>query len=235
MRAQPMTSLDTLERSARQAPTVVVRGERTSSGRPYLKAVVARVALSLWTACVVPALLFSLALLISGVSAAVVTALAWSYGAIGWRWATRRRPSGLLALMVAVLTVRSAVALATGDTFLYFFQPVISDWVIATGFLLSLMTARPVVARLAADFFPMTLDIAGRPGIRRLLWNLTLMWGLVCMVKGAVSLWLLESQSLVTFVLIKNIVIISMTVSGVIVTVTASAYVARKEGLLAVA
>jgi hypothetical protein len=230
-----MTFLDTLERSSGQASTVVVPGERTSSARPCLKAVVARVALSLWTACVVPALLFSLALLISGVSAAVVIALAWSYGAIGWRWATRRRPSGLLALMVAVLTVRSVVALATGDTFLYFFQPVISDWVIATGFLLSLMTARPVVARLAGDFFPMNPDIAGRPGIRRLLWNLTLMWGLVCVVKGAVSLWLLESQSLVAFVLIKNIVIISMTISGVIVTVTASAHVARKEGLLATA
>jgi hypothetical protein len=85
------------------------------------------------------------------------------------------------------MTVRSVVALATGDTFLYFLQPVISDGVIATGFLLSLATARPVVARLAADFYPMDLDIANRPRIRRLLWNLTLMWGMVCVSSRAGS------------------------------------------------
>jgi intracellular septation protein A len=213
-----------------QQPLVV---EDPALVRPPLKAVVARVALSLWVACVVPALLFTVALLAAGVTTALIVALVWSYGAIGWRWATGRRRSGLLALMVFVMTIRSAVALATGDTFLYFFQPVIIDCVIAVGFLLSLVTARPVVARLAADFYPMDRDIACRPRIQRLLWNLTLMWGLVCIVKGGISLWLLESQSVVTFVLVKNIVIISMTVACVIVTVTTSAHVARKEGLLA--
>jgi hypothetical protein len=58
------------------------------------------------------------------------------------------------------------------------------------------------------------------------------MWALFCLVKAAVSFWLLESQSLVNFVLIKNITIISMTVLVVAATVEASVLVARKEGLL---
>jgi hypothetical protein len=66
----------------------VAAGERDLPVRPSLKAVIARVALSLWIACVVPAVLFSLTLLAAGVSTAVVIALTWSYGAIGWRWVT---------------------------------------------------------------------------------------------------------------------------------------------------
>lgn len=200
--------------------------------RPCLRTVISRLAVSLLVACVVPALLFYVVLVSVNVEVAVVVALVWSYGAIAWRWVTKRVPSGLLALTAAILTVRSVAALATGNTFIYFFQPVISDGVVAVIFLLSLLTARPLVARLAADFYPMTRDIATRPRVRRLLWRLTLMWGLVCLIKCLVSFWLLQSQSLVTFVLVKNISLITLTVLATVATVAAAALVARKEGLL---
>lgn len=203
-----------------------------SAERPHLRAIIGRLALSLLVACVAPAFLFSVTLVFLGITTAVVVALVWTAGAIGWRWATKRAPSGLLAITMILMTVRTVVALGTGNTFVYFLQPVISDGVVAAVFLLSLATARPVVARLAADFYPMTIDIAARPRIRRLLWRLTLMWGLVCLLKGIVSFWLLESQSLVSFVMIKNISLISMTAVAVVATVAASTLVARKEGLL---
>jgi len=63
-------------------------------------------------------------------------------------------------LAVPGLSIRTAVAFASGSTFVYFLQPVLDNTVVASLFLLSLATARPVVARLAADFFPMTDDIA---------------------------------------------------------------------------
>ncbi len=188
--------------------------------------------MSLGVACVVPGVLFYIALVSFDVTAAVITALTWSYGAILWRWATKRRMSGLLMLTVAILTIRTAITLSTGDTFIYFLQPVVSDGVVALIFLASLATTTPVVARLAADFYPMDLDVAARPRIRRLFWHLTLLWGGVGLVKGGVGYWLLQSQSLVDFVLIKNIVVISLTVCAVGVTVRASTYVARREGLM---
>ena len=188
--------------------------------------------MSLGVACVVPGVLFYIALVTFDVTAAVITALTWSYGAILWRRATKRRMSGLLMLTVAILTIRTAITLSTGDTFIYFLQPVVSDGVVALIFLASLATTTPVVARLAADFYPMDLDVAARPRIRRLFWHLTLLWGGVGLVKGGVGYWLLQSQSLVDFVLIKNIVVISLTVCAVGVTVRASTYVARREGLM---
>ena len=73
---------------------------------------------------------------------------------------------------------------ASGDTYLYFIQPAISNVVIASLALLSLATARPFVARLAADFYPMTDDLAMRPRLQRLFWHLTLMWAMVCLAKA---------------------------------------------------
>lgn len=214
---------------------MTVEPRPTAAHPPCLKAIMTRLAASLWIACIVPALLFSLTLLAFNITAAVVVALAWSYAAIAWRRLTRRPVSGLLCITVTVLTIRSIFALATGDSFIYFFQPIVSDGVLASLFLLSLATARPVVARLAADFYPMDVDIAARPRIQRLFWRLTLMWAFVCLLRGAIGFWLLQSQSLVDFVMIKNVCVVSMTLLAVVATVWASVQVARKEGLLAVA
>jgi hypothetical protein len=201
--------------------------------RPCLTAVIRRLAVNLWVACVVPAVLFYVALVTINITAAVVLALVWTYGAIAWRWATKRPMSGLLILTVSIMTIRTIFTLATGDTFVYFFQPIVSDGVVAAVFLVSLVTARPVVARLAADFYPMDHHVARRPRIRRLFWHLTLLWALVSLAKGGLGLWLLESQSLVNFVLIKNIMVIALTLLAVVITVWASIRVGREEGLLA--
>lgn len=200
--------------------------------RPRLAAIVGHLSLSLLTANVIPAALFYVCLVTIGVSTALIAALAWCYGVISWRMATRRRMSGLLALTVAVLTVRTAFALASGDTFVYFLQPVVTDALVGALFLVSLISARPVVARLAADFYPMSADVAARPRVQQLFWRLTLLWAVVCTGKAVITLWLLESQSLANFVLIKNVAIIVLTALAVTATVLAAAAVARKEGLL---
>jgi len=212
-------------------PTVDSAGSDRPA-RPQLKAVIARLSLSLLVACVIPAVLFYVCLVAINVWAALVAALVWTYSAIGWRMATRRRMSGLLLLTVGVMTLRTAVALGSGDTFLYFLQPIATDVLIASVFFVSLATARPVVARLASDFYPMDEDIAERPRIQRLFWRLTLMWALLCFAKATLTLWLLESQSLETFVLFKSVTVLSLNILAVTVTVVAAVAVARKEGLL---
>ena len=194
-----------------------------------------RVAHSLWVSCVVPALLFTITMVVFNVAAALVAALVWFYGAVAWRKVSGQQASGLLALMVVVMTIRTGFTLATGNTYVYFFQPIVVDAVVAVVFLMSLATARPVVARLAADFYPMDDSVASRTVVRRLFWHLTLMWGVVCLLKCGIGYWLLESQSLVNFVLIKNLAVLSLTALSVLTTVLVSITVARREGLFATA
>jgi hypothetical protein len=166
------------------------------------------------------------------VATAVVVALAWMVGAMGWRYATSRPVSGLLLLILGILTVRTAFTLATGNSFVYFVQPVFADFAVAVIFLGSLWTSRPVIARLAPDFYPMSASVAARPEIRTLFHRLTLMWGLVILVKGGITLWLLETLSTANFVLIKGGAIITLTLTAAVVTVVWSVVVGRQQGLL---
>lgn len=213
--------------------TVAALPDDTSSPhRPSLPAVIRRVSLSLLIACVIPATVFYVALQLAGVWAAIVSALVWSYGAIVWRKVTRRRTSGLLILTAVLMTGRTAISLVADSTFLYFLQPIISDGVVATAFLLSLATARPLVARLAGDFYPMDHELHLRPRIRRLFWWLTLMWAALCVGRALMSLWLLLSQSVETFVLVKSVSMLGLNVLAVAATIGASVWVGRKEGLM---
>ncbi len=199
---------------------------------PTLAHVAARTAVSLATAVVAPVVLFALTLVAFGVDAAVIVALAWMVAATCWRWATRRPVSGLLALSLAMMTIKSAFTLATGDTFVYFVQPVFADAVVATIFLASLWTAQPVVARIAPDFYPLNPAIAARPRLRRLFRRLTLLWGLVIVAKASLTLWLLLALSTVDFVVIKSGAILTLTLAAVAATIVLGVIVGRQENLL---
>jgi hypothetical protein len=215
------------------APTDVIDAPTTlAPPAPQLRSIIIHLVVSLMTAVVIPSLLFYVCLVSMGAAVAVLAGLVWCYGAIAWRMATKRRASGLLALTVVIMTVRTGIALASGDTFFYFLQPVVMDAIVAAAFFGSLATARPVVGRLAADFYPMDNEIATRPRVQRLFWHLTLLWAFICLVRAGITLWLLESQSLVSFVLIKNLSLFATTIVSVTATVMAAVCVARKEGLL---
>jgi len=212
---------------ARGTPTVTV------APLPRIRDVLARTAGSLTVACVIPAALIYLTLVAFNLATAVLVALAWTCGVIGWRWATQRRPSALLFLTVTIMAVRTGFTLATGNSYVYFIQPVFADALVAIIFLASLLSTRPVVARLAADFYPMAKTLASRPGIRRLFWRITLMWGLVILGKGSITLYLLQSQSVVDFVLLKGVAIVGLTSLAAGVTIWMSAVVVRREHLAA--
>jgi hypothetical protein len=200
--------------------------------RPTLLAVVRRVSLSLLIAVVVPAVLFYGVFVAAGVWTAIVAALVWSYGAIAWRALTKRRTSGLLILAALLLTGRTLLSVVADSTWLYFLQPVISDGAVAVLFLLSLLSARPMVARLAGDFYPMDHELAARPRVRRLFRHLTLLWAVLGLAKASATLWLLQSQPLDVFVLAKSISMLTVNVLAAAVTIGLAAMVARQEGLL---
>jgi hypothetical protein len=189
-------------------------------------------ALSLLVATVVPTILFYICMRAANVWTALIVALVWCYAALAWRLGTRRRSSVLLLLTVAGLTGKTILAFATGSTFVYFVQPAVGDAAFAAAFLLSLATSSPAVARLAADFYPMTNDVAARPRVQRLFWRLTLMWSGICAAKAVATLWMLHSLSLPAFVTVKTVLTPGAAVLGAAVTVLLAVRVARREGLL---
>ncbi|MBZ5737898.1 VC0807 family protein [Nocardioides mangrovi] len=213
--------------AALPAPVTVARPH------PCLAAVARRAGTNMAIGCLVPAAVFYTVVCASGVWTAIVAALVWSYGALGWRALTGRRTSGLLLLTTAVLTARTLVALLANSAFVYFLQPIVLDVAIATMFLLSLRTARPVVARLAADFYPLDDELAARPRIVRLFRGLTVFWAVLWLAKATIGLALLLSQPLETYVLVKGITVLAINATAMTTTLVAAAYVGRREGILA--
>jgi intracellular septation protein A len=203
--------------------------------RPRLGAIVRHLTFSVVMANVIPTVLFYVCLVTGDIYAAFASALVWCYGSLAWRLSTKRSHSPLLWLTSAGLTAKTIVSISSGSTLLYFLQPAINDMLIGTIFLASLASARPVVARLAGDFFPMSQDIALRPRIQKLFWRLTLLWALLCLLKAGVTLWLLHAESVTAFVATKGALTITVLLFGVTTTVVVAHRVARSEGLMHVA
>jgi hypothetical protein len=191
-----------------------------------------RAGLNLAIGCLVPAAVFYTLFAAAGVWVAIIATLAWSYGTLGWRAVTRRRTSALLVLTTAVLTGRTAVAVATADPFVYFLQPIVTDALLATAFLGSLCAGRPIVGRLAGDFYPVDAELAARPRICRLFRGLTATLAALWLTKATIGLWLLLTVSLDTYVPAKAAIALGVNLTALAIILVAVAHVARRERLL---
>ncbi len=184
-------------------------------------------------ATLIPAALFYTALSVWGFGAALAAAMCWAYGAMACRWLLRRPIPPILMLAAVALGLRTLVAVASGSAFLYFLQPILGTTVVAAVFLLSILIGRPLVARMAADFCPLTPDVAARPAVARLFTRLTALWAAVNLASAAATLGLLVSLPVAKFVITKTIASLTLTVLGVVVTICLSLRTARHEGLVA--
>jgi hypothetical protein len=183
-------------------------------------------------ATVIPAVLFYTVLTSVGTNAAILAVLLWAYGALAFRLVRRYPVPPILILAVVGITVRTVVAVASGSTFIYFFQPVLGTVATACVFLLSLVVGRPMVARLASEFCPIAPETAGRPAVVRLFRGLTVLWAGVSLATAATTMVLLLVLPLATFVAAKTISGLFITTAGIVLTVTWSLRTAQRENLV---
>jgi intracellular septation protein A len=178
---------------------------------PRLAALARHAAPHLLETTLIPLGLFYGGLQLFGLWAALLAALVWSYTSLLRRLVTRRRVPGMLMLGIAGLTARTALALATGSAFLYFLQPTVGTGLVATVFVGSVLLGRPLALRLAADFLPLPEALLARDGVRRFFQQLSLLWAAVFLANAGISLWLLVSQSLATFLWSRTVASLALT------------------------
>jgi hypothetical protein len=182
-------------------------------------------------ATIIPAVLFYGCLVVAGVGPAFVSAVAWSYGALGRRLVCHRPVPPILVLGVIGITTRTLVATVSGSSFFYFFQPVLGTVSMAGVFLISVVVGQPLIARLAGEFWPITPEMAAHPGVRRLFRRLTLLWAAVNLATAALTMVLLLWLPLPTFLAMKQLSGLAITSGGVFLTISLSLRTARREGL----
>jgi hypothetical protein len=196
-----------------------------------LRQVARRAVPHLVEATLVPALLFYVFMLTLGVWTAFLVALSWSYGAIVRRFLTGRSIPPVLVLSTVALTVRTAIALASGSTFVYFFQPILGTLAMAGVFLGSIAIGQPLIAKLAGDFWPLTPEVAALPAVVRLFRTLTVLWAGVYAATAIVTFTLLLTMPTEQFVPAKMLTGYVITLTGIVVTIAWSITTARREGL----
>jgi hypothetical protein len=184
---------------------------------PSLRVLARRAVPHIVEASLIPLALFYGALWLAGTTGAILTALAWSYAAIGRRLLTGHRVPGLLLLGAAGLTARTAMALASGSVFFYFLQPSLTTLVVAGVFLFSLRAGRPLAERLAADFVVLPPEVLGSPHIRKVFARITLLWALINVFNAFATIALLMSSPLAVYVGLRAIVSAVVLVTGVAV------------------
>jgi len=201
--------------------------------RPRLLRAVARRGLpGIIEASFVPAAIFLTARALSGPQWAMLAVLAWGLASVVWRrWRGRRFPALVVVAFVG-LVIRTLVGVASGSTFAYFAQPVATMVGIAAVFLVSVLVGRPLVAKIAHDFCPITPDVAARPTVVQLFAGLTILWAAAQLVTATATLTMLLSLDTSLFVIIKPFVSLGVSALTVAVTVTWALRVARREDLV---
>ncbi len=227
--------------AVKQAPWMLVDGACPDGGpglqpscarRPLLYAVAWRGLPNLIEATVIPAIMFFLIVKTINVPAAMVAVLVWAYVAILRRVVRGTRIPAILLLATLGLTVRTLVGLVSGSTFAYFIQPIATTVALAAVFLGSVVIGRPVIARLAHDFCPIAPEVAGRPAVLRLFGGLTVLWAGVHVVTAAITFGMLVSMPVATFVAVKTVACLAVTVGAIVITIFWALRIVRSERLV---
>lgn len=162
-----------------------------------------------------PLALFLVFIRLTGVWGAMVAGMAWTYGLLLFRVVRKERVPGILVMGSITLTARTALAFLSGSAFVYFLQPSLSTALIASSFLLSVPLGRPLAERLARDFVPIPADMLANLHVRRFFFQITLLWGFVQMLNAAVTIWLLTTQSITTFLVAKTAISWVLTLGAI--------------------
>jgi hypothetical protein len=182
-------------------------------------------------ATIVPAILFFVVVTTIGAAVAMAAVLVWGYAAVLRRVLRAARIPTVLLLATLGLTVKTLVALLSGSTFAYFLQPVATTVVVAGVLVGSLLVGRPLVARFAHDFCPVTPEVARRPAVVRLFIGLTVLWAGAQLLTAAITFAMLVTMSVPMFVALKTVVYVGISITAIVITVCWALRTARKEQL----
>jgi hypothetical protein len=186
---------------------------------PDLRTVLRHAAPRFIEGTLIPLVLFMVGLKVIGVWGAMFAGLAWVYAAIVVRLITRRPLPGILLLGALTITARTVIALVSQSVVVYFLQPSLGTLLVATAFLLSVPLDKPLAGRLAHDFCPLPSDMHSNQHMRRFFRQISLLWAFAQMAQAAITIWLLFSQSVGTFVVLRSAVSTTVTVAALVASV----------------
>jgi intracellular septation protein A len=150
---------------------------------------------------VAPVLVFYAAWKLSGLGPAIVAStLAYLVLAA---WIMRRgRDVTLVAVGAVFVVIQALVGLASHSATIYLAQPVVLSALWALAYFLSVAIKRPLIGVFAGAWYPFPAWFRASEPYRREFGMQSFVWGVYCLARAALRLWVLLDAGIGSFVLV---------------------------------
>jgi hypothetical protein len=181
----------------------------------------------------------------AGLPVAALAFAAWLYGrdasllaglAATWLVALIRKiatgsvPS-LLTITAVVLTVQTAMVLATGQLWIYLLQFPAANLIMSFLFAWTARGSEPLVARLAAEVVALRQPPRHHPGLHRFFRGATWLWSGIFLMMTVGLAGLMMTEPLKTFMIGSTVVTAGLTGTGIAVSALWFWWMLRRSGL----
>ncbi|NUW44640.1 VC0807 family protein [Nonomuraea rhodomycinica] len=171
---------------------------------PKLAVLLRHAAPRVFEGMILPVAVFYAGLVASGFVGGVVVSVAWVYGGVLYRLLRRTTVPGGVLLAAGMVTVRAVLALLSGSPVLFFLQPTLGVFCASAAFLGTARVRRPLARRVAEDLVPLPPHVMEEPVMRRFFGRQSFVWGCAQLGNATLSLWLLLSQPIETYLLVRT-------------------------------
>jgi len=120
----------------------------------------------------------------------------------------------LLTITAVVLTIQTAMVLATGQLWIYLLQFPVANLVMSVLFARTARGPHPLVARLAAEVVALRLT-SPHPGLHRFFQGATWLWAGIFLLLTAGLGVLMVTEPLKAFMALSTVVTVGLTAAGI--------------------
>ena len=138
---------------------------------------------------------------------------------------------GLLLISGLVLTLQTALVLATGSVLLFLLQFPVANLALCILFAWTAPTGRPLVAQLAAEVVALRQPSAAHPGLDSFFRGVTWLWAGIFAASAIGLAILLAVEPAPVFLLFTTVVTVAGTAAGILLSVLWFSRMLRRCGL----
>jgi hypothetical protein len=164
-----------------------------------------------------------------GAGMAAATAMVWLTAAA--RKVLAGSIPGLLMISALVLTLQTALVLATGSVLLFLLQFPVANLALCILFARTAPTGRPLVARLAAEVVALRRPTDAHPGLDSFFRGVTWLWAGIFAASAIGLVILLVVEPVPAFLLFTTVVTVVGTAAGILLSVLWFSRMLRRCGL----
>jgi hypothetical protein len=189
------------------------------------------IAWSLTESAGLPVAAYAVAGWLGGRDAALIAGLAVTWVTAAVRKAATRSVPSLMTISAVVLTLQTAVLLATGELWIFLLQFPLGNLCLCVMFARTAKGPDPLVARLAAEMVALRQPATHHPGLHRFFQGATWLWAGIFLLLTAGLAIMMMTEPTGLFLMLSTVVTIALVAAGTGASTLWFLHALRKLGL----